>query len=160
MFMLCRSFFVLLYFCFWQLYCLFFDLRILNTPLLYSNSSYILQLIRYYRDCTGFDNTQHGQCLKRCRNCIFTANTWVCPHSESCDQCHQCLWIVHSWLPLPFSLTFICLVSCVPNDASVSGWPFLIVPLVFSNVYSSCVLCTHQPNVSGFFILDFPFSFL
>ena len=24
-----------------------------------------------------------------------------------CVQCCQCLWIVHSWLPLPFSLTFI-----------------------------------------------------
>ena len=26
-----------------------------------------------------------------------------------CTQCYQCLmWIVHSWLPLRFSLTFIC----------------------------------------------------
>jgi hypothetical protein len=24
-----------------------------------------------------------------------------------CAQCWQCLWIVHSWLPIRFSLTFI-----------------------------------------------------
>ena len=37
--MFCRSFFVLLYFFFWPLCCLFFDIRILITPLLSSNSS-------------------------------------------------------------------------------------------------------------------------
>jgi hypothetical protein len=36
----CRSLFVLLYFFFWSLYCLFFDIRILITPLVSSNSSY------------------------------------------------------------------------------------------------------------------------
>jgi hypothetical protein len=34
-----------------------------------------------------------------------------------CAQRCQCLWIVHSWLSLRFSLTFICPVSCVPNVA-------------------------------------------
>ena len=75
-----------------------------------------------------------------------------------CAQCCQCLWIVHSWLPLQFFLTFICPVSYVPNVASVSGLsifyfpfgfflpvsldcPFLTAPSVFSNVYLSCVLC-------------------
>jgi hypothetical protein len=42
----------------------------------------------------------------------------------------QFLWIVHSWLPLRFSLTFICFVclrpvSCVPNVTSVSGLSIL-----------------------------------
>ena len=38
----CRSLFVLLYFFFWSLCCLFFfDLRILITPLVSSNSSYL-----------------------------------------------------------------------------------------------------------------------
>ena len=38
--MFCRSLFVLLYFFFWPLFCLFFfDIRILNTPLVSSNSS-------------------------------------------------------------------------------------------------------------------------
>jgi uncharacterized membrane protein len=74
-------------------------------------------------------------------------------------------------LPLWYSLTFICPVSCVPYVTSFSGlyildWPFgflwrlfvlclvypmlsdsldcpfVIAPLVFSNVYLSCVLCT------------------
>jgi hypothetical protein len=39
--MLCRSWFVYLYFFFWSLYCLFFfDLRILTTPLISLSSSY------------------------------------------------------------------------------------------------------------------------
>jgi hypothetical protein len=39
--MFCRSLFVLLYFFFWSLYCLFFfDLRILTTPLISLSSSY------------------------------------------------------------------------------------------------------------------------
>ena len=88
-----------------------------------------------------------------------------------CTQCWQCLWIVHSWLPIRFSLTFISPMSCVLNVDSASGLPildcpfvflkrlfflclaysmlpvsldcpFLIAPSVFSNVYVSCVLCT------------------
>jgi len=40
--MFCRSLFVLLYFFFWSLCCLFFfDIRILITPLVSSNSSYL-----------------------------------------------------------------------------------------------------------------------
>ena len=87
-----------------------------------------------------------------------------------CTQYYQCLWIVHSWLSLRFSLMFICPVSCIFNVGSVSrlsildstfgfllclfvprllypmllvslDCPFLIVPSVFSNVYLSCVFC-------------------
>ena len=88
-----------------------------------------------------------------------------------CTLCCQFLWIVYFWLPLWYSLTFICPVSCVPYVTSFSGlyildcpfgilWrlfvlclvysmlpvsldcPFCIAPLVFSEVYLSCVLCT------------------
>jgi hypothetical protein len=88
-----------------------------------------------------------------------------------CTQCYHCLWIVHSWLVLRFSLTLICPVSCVPSPTIVSGlsipdWSFgflwrffvlylvylvlplsldcpsLISPSVFSDAYLSCVLCT------------------
>ena len=38
--MFCRSLFVLLYFFFWLLWCLFFDIQILITSLVSSNSSY------------------------------------------------------------------------------------------------------------------------
>ena len=87
----------------------------------------------------------------------------------ACSIC-QCLWIVHSCLPLQFSPRFICHVVCVSNVASVSGLsilvcpfnflqglfvmcfvypmlpvsldcPFLFAPSVFSKVYLSCVLC-------------------
>ena len=45
-------------------------------------------------------------------------------------------------LPLRYSLTFICPVSCVPYVASFSGLSLFIIPSVFSNMYLSCVLCT------------------
>jgi len=45
-------------------------------------------------------------------------------------------------LPLRYSLTCICPVSCVPYVASFSGCTFLIVPSVFSNISLCCVLST------------------
>jgi hypothetical protein len=47
-----------------------------------------------------------------------------------------------SLLPLRYSLTCICPVSCVTYVASFSGLSFFIAPSVFSNIYLSCVLCT------------------
>jgi hypothetical protein len=108
-------------------------------------------------------------------DCLFLIAPWVFSNvylsCVLCTLCYQCLWIVYSWLPLGFSLTFICPVSCVPYVASVFGlsildcplgflkrlfvlclvYPmlpvsldclFLIAPLDFSQVYLSCVLCT------------------
>jgi hypothetical protein len=45
-------------------------------------------------------------------------------------------------LPLWYSLTFICSVSCIPYVASFCRLPLFIAPLVFSNIYLFCVLCT------------------
>ena len=59
-----------------------------------------------------------------------------------CILCCQFLWIVFFLLPLRYSLTFICPVSCVPYVASFSGLSFFYYPSVFSNIYLSCVLCT------------------
>jgi hypothetical protein len=86
----------------------------------------------------------------------FLYNVYLFCLSSSCVLCTQycqCLWIVHSWLHLRFSLTFICFVclrpvSFVHNIASVSGLSILNCPFGFLyNVYlfclsSSCVLCT------------------
>ena len=44
-------------------------------------------------------------------------------------------------LPLRYSLTCICPVSCVSYVASFSGFSFYITPSVFSNIYLSCVFC-------------------
>jgi hypothetical protein len=44
-------------------------------------------------------------------------------------------------LPLRYSLTCICPVSCVSYVASFSGLSFFITPSVFSNMYLSCDLC-------------------
>ena len=54
--MFCRSLFVLLYFFFWPLCCLFFDIRILIAPLVSSNSSWA----SYYlaRHDTRWENDQ------------------------------------------------------------------------------------------------------
>jgi hypothetical protein len=49
----------------------------------------------------------------------------------------DCLFL----LPLRYSLTFICPVSCVPYVASFSELSFCMAPSVFSNIDLSCVLC-------------------
>jgi hypothetical protein len=61
-----------------------------------------------------------------------------------CTQCWQCFWIVHSWLPIQFSLMFICPVSCLLNVDRTSGVSILGDPSVFSNVYLSCVSCIQR----------------
>jgi hypothetical protein len=45
-------------------------------------------------------------------------------------------------LPLQYSQTFICPVSCVSYLACFSRLSFFIAPSVFFNIYLSCVLCT------------------
>ena len=45
-----------------------------------------------------------------------------------CTLCCQFLWIVHFWLPLQYSITFICPVSCVPYVASFSGLSIVDCP--------------------------------
>jgi hypothetical protein len=58
-------------------------------------------------------------------DCLFLFSPSVFSNAYlSCvlyTQCYHCLWIVHSWLVLRFSLTLICPVSCVPSPTIVSG---------------------------------------
>ena len=82
---------------------------------------------------TGLDYEYHGGCLIRSRICFHFMSTWfhpgesmlliflvfcelcfcfVCLPSVSCAQGCPCLWIVHSWLPLLFSLMFIYFLDC------------------------------------------------
>jgi hypothetical protein len=72
---------------------------------------------------------------------------------SSC-RCYKCLWMVHSWLHLRFSLPFIFILSVL--QVSLDG-PFLIAPSVFSNVYFHPAGVT---SVSGWSILDCTFGFL
>jgi hypothetical protein len=65
-----------------------------------------------------------------------------------CSQCCQCLWIVHSWLPPRFPLTFICLSSsCVlyTEDCQCLLIVHSCLPPRFSLTFiclsSSCVMC-------------------
>ena len=69
-----------------------------------------------------------------------------------CTQFCQFLWFVHYWLPLRFSLTFICLVclrqvSCVPNVVSFSDLSILACPfdffyrLEYESVFFLKILC-------------------
>jgi hypothetical protein len=53
-----------------------------------------------------------------------------------CTLCCQFLWIVQFWLPLRYSLTFICPVSCVPRVASFSGLSSFDCPFdILSDIY-------------------------
>ena len=63
-------------------------------------------------------------------------------------------------LPLRYSLTFICPVSCVPYVASFSGLSYFIAPSVFSNIYLSCVLCTLCCQFLWIVLFYCPFGFL
>jgi len=63
-------------------------------------------------------------------------------------------------LPLRYSLTFICPVSCVPYVASFSGLPFCITPSVFSSIYLSCVLCTLCCQFLWIVLFYYPFGIL
>ena len=78
--------------------------------------------------------------------CLFLIVSFVFPNvylsCVLCTLCCQVLGIVYFWLSLWYSLTFICLVSCVPYVARFSGMSIFDCPLVFPNVYLSCVLCT------------------
>ena len=64
-------------------------------------------------------------------------------------------------LPVRYSLTFICPVSCVLYVASFSGLSFFITPSVFSNMYLSCVLCTLCCQFLWIvFFFNYPFGIL
>ena len=67
-----------------------------------------------------------------------------------CTQCCQCLQIVHSLLLLP--LSFICLVSCVPNVASTPRLSILYCFFLY-RLFVSCLVCPMLPVP-----LDCPFS--
>jgi hypothetical protein len=110
-------------------------------------------------------------------DCPFLIDPWVFSDAYLscvlCTQCYHCLWIVHSWLVLLFSLTLICPVSCVPSATIVFGlsipdWSFgflwrlfvlclvypvlplsldcsfLVGPWVFSDAYLSCMVVAMQ----------------
>ena len=119
---------------------------------------------------------------------ISCAQSWQCSGLSiiDCSFYLVCLkltvlWIVHSWLSLRFSLTFIfqflwivhswsLLQSRVPKVVIALDCPFLIVvPSVFSNVYLSMSLdcpfliapsisCVQSWQCSGLSILDCSFN--
>jgi hypothetical protein len=149
------------------------------------------------------DNSEHSQlwahdiegAIKNGQSrSLFTLDTRDCRSNQECSELSildcsfnlvclklRVLWIVHSWLSLRFSLTFIfqllwivhswlLLQSRVPNVDSALDCPFLIVvPSVFSNVYLSVSLdcpfliapsisCGQGWQCSGLSILDCSFN--
>ena len=78
----------------------------------------------------------------------------------SCVTGVASVWIVHSWFPLRYFLTFIFVLCLVCPLLPVSpDCPFLISPSGLSNVYFRPVSCV--PGVasgSGLSILDYPFG--
>ena len=77
-----------------------------------------------------------------------------------CTLCCQFLWIVLFLLPVRYSLTCICPVSCVPYVASFSRLSFFITRSVFSNIYLSCVLCTLCCQFLWIVLFYYPFGIL
>ena len=93
----------------------------------------------------SYISVQHILC------CIFVLSFFVL-----CTLCCQFLWIVHFWLSLRYSLTFIYLMyTMLPVSLDC---PFLIVPSVFSNVYLSYV--HYVASFSGLSIFYCPFGIL
>jgi hypothetical protein len=77
-----------------------------------------------------------------------------------CTLCCQFLWIVFFSLPLRYSLTCMCPVSCVSYVASFSGLSFFISPSVFSNMYVSCVMCILCCQFLWIVFFHYPFGIL
>ena len=86
--------------------------------------------------------------------------------SESCDNdvvnvC-QCIWGVHSWIPLRFSLTFICSVSCVPNvdeEKTIPGHKtkcimLKCIPVVSKDVQKNVRYQNTRPNTNEWVIVS------
>ena len=86
--------------------------------------------------------------------------------SVLCTLYCQFLWIVHLWLPLRYSLAFICFVCLrlvYPKVPVSLDCPSLIGPTVFSNVYLFCLSSSCVPYVasfSGLSIFDWPYGIL
>jgi len=79
--MFCRSLFVLLYFFFWRLSCLFFfDIRILIAPLISLNSSYILhqKLFVVVREDLASREVKNWPAIRQCHSYIHT-----CTHTHT-----------------------------------------------------------------------------
>ena len=128
--MFCRSLFVLLYFFFWPLCCLFFfDIRFLITPLVSSNSSSKIKyrsrrkrqnwhppLTHKYMTAHLCGLVQRKLIIQHKQRCSsgffrevkvdhlsnFLCHVFVRLCSPSCTLYFLCLWIVHSWLTLRF----------------------------------------------------------
>ena len=77
-----------------------------------------------------------------------------------CTLCCQFSLDCPFLLPVRYSLTFICPVSCVPYVASFSGLSFFITRSVFSNIYLSCVLCTLCCQFLWIVLFYYPFGIL
>jgi hypothetical protein len=82
--------------------------------------------------------------------------TFICP--VSCVPYVASFSGLSIFLPLRYSLTFICPVSCVPYVASFSGLSFCIAPSVFSNIYLSCVMSTLSCQFLWIVLFHYPFG--
>ena len=89
--------------------------------------------------------------------CATVLLCFVCLRPVSCHLCAQCsqyLWIVHSWLPLRFSLTFIkWLIEekllTLPEYPSLLpvclGRVYIVQPLVFCAVFCRSLFACSSP---------------
>jgi hypothetical protein len=83
-------------------------LFILDFPSVYSSVYFVLCLV--YTMLT----------VSLCCSFLIVPSVYSSVYFVLCIRCCQCLCVVHSWLPLLFTLVLICPVSCVSDVASVS----------------------------------------
>jgi hypothetical protein len=105
----------------------FKSISLFSTGCFYNNySSCFHQIIHYIFVHASHEHTYRRDKHGGCGLLIFLVSCVLCA------QCCQFLWIVHSWLSLWFSLTFV-LYLVYPMLPVSLDCPFLIVPLVFSS---------------------------
>jgi hypothetical protein len=88
-----------------------------------------------------------------CCVCCF-----ACPRPVSCVQCCRFLWIVHSWLPLQFSLAFICpsVILIFPITIFLCKcWCFYKHPLVYSLILFTWLNTKYEKKVYTVMVINF-----
>jgi hypothetical protein len=145
--MFCRSLFVLLYF--WPLCCLSFDLRILITLLVSSNSSPLIKSVSFSRykahiyilsSCMLRTPLSEGNVLSNILWCIILILLFY----SGGRRAHKMAWIhLNSWIPI-----------FVVSWKNVFWWILTFVCPLLSSVYAYMVINIHW--ISYFVVWSYP----
>ena len=140
--MFCRSLFVLLSFFIWPMCCLFFfDIRILITPLISSNSSYVMISI-VISVCLPYKcNEPYCDFEVIYSFGLLNKETTMLRYCDYINKhnYYKIYWLVLSTMKLNYQLVFICNLSLRKCPLFISPWPTNNCPLCMVNKE----YCTH-----------------